>query len=104
MTAVANAHLGHRQLSHLHAQPFQVGYGNLIGSFTQVIIGGYKYASKGGEYTGEELRKYCLETGIIQEFAATNTSQQIGVSERARRSPCAIVRCMLADSGFPSSM
>ena len=38
---------------------------------------------KGGEYTGEELQQYCLETGIIQEFVATNTPQQIGVSECA---------------------
>ena len=61
-------------------------------------------ADKGGEYTGEEFRQYCLETGIIQEFAATNTLQQIGVSERVGRTLCAMVRCMLADSGFPSPM
>ena len=30
---------------------------------------------KGCEYTGEEFRQYCLETGIVQEFAATNTPQ-----------------------------
>ena len=61
-------------------------------------------ADKGGEYTGEEFRHYCLETGIIQEFAATNTPQQIRVSERVGRTLCAMVRCMLANSGFPSSM
>ena len=60
-------------------------------------------ADKGGEYTGEEFRQYCLETDIIQEFAA-NTPQQIGVSERVGRTLCAMVRCMLADSGFPSSL
>ena len=52
----------------------------------------------------EEFRQYYLETGIIQEFAATNTPQQIGVSERVGITLCATVRCMLADSGFPSSM
>ena len=61
-------------------------------------------ADRGGEYTGEEVRQYCLETGVIQEFAATSTPQQIGLSESVGRALCAMVRCMLADSGFPSSM
>ena len=38
-------------------------------------------------------------------MAATNTLQQISVSERVGRPLCAMARCMLADtSGFPSSM
>ena len=61
-------------------------------------------ADKGGEYTGEKFRQYCLETGTIQEFAATNTAQLIRVSQRVGRPLCAMVRGMLADSGFPSSM
>ena len=72
-------------------------------SFTPVVIGGYKYVSKGGEYIGEEFRQYCLETGIIREFTATNTPQQVGVSERVGRTLCTMVRCILVDSGFPSS-
>ena len=59
-------------------------------------------ADKGGEYTGGEFRQYCLAIGIIQEFAATNTPQQIGVFERVGRTLCIMLRCMLADSGFPS--
>ena len=132
------------------SRPFQLRYGDLMGPFTPVAIGGYKYvrkktdeytkwtvvylltytkqalkslqlfvgstvipfgsrivrwrAERGGEYTGEEFRQYCLETGIIQEFAATNTPRQVGVSERVGRTLCAMVLCMLADSGFPSSM
>ena len=77
-----------------------------VGS-TVILFGGRIVrwrADKTGEYTGEKFRQYCLETGIIQEFAATNTPQQIGVSEGVRRTLCAMVRCMLADSGFPSSM
>ena len=46
-------------------------------------------ADKGGEYTGEEFLLYCLGTGIIQEFAATNTPQKIGVSERVGITLCA---------------
>ena len=41
---------------------------------------------------------------MIQEFVATNTPQRIDVSERVGRALCAIIRCMLADSGFPSSI
>ena len=59
---------------------------------------------KGGEYTGKDFQAYCLETGIKQEFAATNTPQQIGVSERVGRTLCAMVRCLLVDSGLPPSL
>ena len=131
-------------------RPFQLYYGDLMGPFTPVNMGGYKYVSnaiheytkwtavylltnemqdlqslqlfvgstvipfgggivrwradQGGEYTGEEFWQYYayLETGTIQEFAATNTPQQIGVSERVGRTLCAMIRCILADSGFPS--
>ena len=36
---------------------------------------------KGGEFAGDEFKDYCLGTGSTQEFAATNTPQQLGVSE-----------------------
>ena len=61
-------------------------------------------AEKGGDYTGKEFRQYCLDIGIIQEFATTNTPQQTGVSEHVGMTFCAMVRCMLTDSGFLSSM
>eukprot|EP00752_Nemacystus_decipiens_P015617 g13940.t1 len=40
---------------------------------------------KGGEYMADYYRNYCKETGIQMEFAATNTPQQNGVSERDGR-------------------
>ena len=46
MNAVTNAQLWHRRLAHLHAQAFQLGFRNLIGSFALVAIGDYKYVSK----------------------------------------------------------
>ena len=61
-------------------------------------------ADKGGEYTRETFRQYWFETGTIQEFAATKTPQQIGVSECVGRTLCAMVRCMLLDGGFLSTM
>ena len=61
-------------------------------------------ADKGGEYTSEPLKQYCLETGITQEFVTTNTPQQNGVSERVGRTLCNIVRCLLVDSGLPPKL
>ena len=58
-------------------------------------------ADKGGEYTGEDFKAYCQETDTTQQFAATNTPQQIGVSERIGRTLCAMVWCMRVDSGLP---
>ena len=58
-------------------------------------------ANKSGEYTGEDFKAYCQETGTTQQFAATNTPQQIGVPERVGRTLCAMVRCMNVDSGLP---
>ncbi|CAN0093793.1 unnamed protein product, partial [Ascophyllum nodosum] len=58
-------------------------------------------ADKGGEYTDEEFKAYCQETGIIQRIAATNTPQQIGVSERVGRTLCVMVRCIRVKSGLP---
>ena len=60
-------------------------------------------ADKGGEYTSEAFKQYCLEMGITQEFAP-NTSQQNGVSERVGRTLCSMVRCVLVNSGFPPKL
>ena len=58
-------------------------------------------ANKSGEYTGEDFKAYCQEASITQQFAATSTPQQIGVSERVGRILYATVRCMRIDSGLP---
>ena len=58
-------------------------------------------ADRGGEYTGEDFKAYCQETGITQQFAATNTPQQIGLSGCVGRTLCAMVRCRRVDSGLP---
>ena len=61
-------------------------------------------ANKGGESTSEAFKQYCLETGITQEFAATNTPQQNGVSKRIGRTLCSMVCCLLVDSGLPPKL
>ena len=56
---------------------------------------------KGGEYTADYYRDFCKETGIVQEFAATNTPQQNGISERDGRTIMNMTRCLLVDTGLP---
>ena len=136
--------LAHPKKAH-HAgitRPFQLCYGDLMGSFTPEAYGGFKCvnkitdqftrwttvyllenksfafdsfrlfvtsavipcgsrvifwrADKGGECTSEAFKHYCLETGITQKFAATNTPQQNGVFESVGRTLCSMVRCLLS--------
>ncbi|CAN0073645.1 unnamed protein product, partial [Sphacelaria rigidula] len=71
-----------------------------------VIPGGVRVeqlrADKGGEFIGNGFKSYCRQTGILLEFASTNTPQQVSLSERVERTLAATVRCMLADSGLPT--
>ena len=46
MNVGVNAQVWHWWPGHLHAQHLLLGYGDPIGSFTPVVIGGYKYVSK----------------------------------------------------------
>ena len=144
--------LAHPKKAH-HAgitRPFQLCYGDLMGSFTPEAYGGFKCvnkitdqftrwttvyllenksfafdsfrlfvtsavipcgsrvlfwrADKGGECTSEAFKHYCLETGITQKFAATNTPQQNGVFESVGRTLCSMVRCLFVDSGLPPKL
>ena len=61
-------------------------------------------ADKGGGCTSEAFKQYCLETGITQELAATNTPHQNGVSERVGQTLCSMVRCLLLDCGLPPKL
>ena len=84
-----------RQLLQLFVESMSIHFGGRIVRWR---------ADKGGEYTGEEFWQYCLETSIIQEFAVTNTQQKTGESERVGWVLRSMVRCMLTNSSFPSSM
>ena len=55
---------------------------------------------KGGKYTAGYFREFCKQTGIEQEFAATNTPQQNGMSERDGRTIMNMVRFVLIDTGM----
>lgn len=56
---------------------------------------------KGGEHTKKEVENYCLQTGIMLEFASTSTPQQVGVSERDGKTLTGMVRCIPTGSGLP---
>ena len=58
-------------------------------------------ADKRGEFIGNDFKDYCTQTGVLLEYASTNTPQQIGLSERVGGTLAAMVRCMPADSGLP---
>ena len=55
-------------------------------------------ADKGGEFIVNDFKGYCTQTGVLLEYASTNTPQKIGMSERVGGTLAAMVRCMLADS------
>ena len=73
-----------------------------------VAPGGYRIETircdKGGENTGDEFRTYCKGSGVKIEYAATNTPQQVGVSERDGQTLAGITRCLLRDGDFPLYM
>ena len=76
-------------------------------SFVQstVILSGVRVewlrADKGGEFIGNDFKDYFTQTGVLLEYASTNTPQQIGMSERVGGTLVAMIRRILADSGLP---
>ncbi|CAN0558936.1 unnamed protein product, partial [Ectocarpus sp. 12 AP-2014] len=70
--------------------------------------GGYRIETircdNGGENTGSEFRNYCKNSAIKLEYAATNTPQQIGATERDGQTLAGVTRCLLKDGDFPPSM
>ncbi|CAB1101192.1 unnamed protein product [Ectocarpus sp. CCAP 1310/34] len=70
--------------------------------------GGYRIGTvrcdKGGENSGSEFRDYCKNSAIKLEYAATNTPEYIGVSERDGQSLAGVTQCLLKDGDFPPSV
>ncbi|CAN0586415.1 unnamed protein product, partial [Ectocarpus sp. 12 AP-2014] len=48
-------------------------------------------------------RNYCKNSAIKLEYAATNTPQQMGVSERDGQTLAGVTRCLLKNGDFPPS-
>ena len=58
---------------------------------------------KAGEYTNKEFEDYCLQTGIMHEFASTATPQQAGMSKLDGKRLARMVWCIVTDTGLPNS-
>ena len=58
-------------------------------------------SDRGGEYIADYFRRYCKTTGILQEFTAPYTPQQIGSNERSGRTIFNMTRYLLNESGLP---
>jgi hypothetical protein len=62
----------------------------------------YLHSDNGGEYTSDEMRDYCLENGVKQEFTVPETPEQNGVAERMNRTIVERGRAMLDCAGMPA--
>lgn len=56
---------------------------------------------QGSEFKNEKWATFCTEEGIIHEFTAPYTHEQVGVAERGHRTILERARCMLKDAGLP---
>jgi len=54
----------------------------------------------GGEYIGNQFRRYLTEHSITQHITPPYTPEHNGISERGNRTIMEIVRCLLFDSGM----
>ena len=61
-------------------------------------------SDRGTEYEAGYSQKYCLDTGIRQEFTFTSNPQQNGVSGRDGRTLTEMARCLLSEGGFLKSL
>ena len=55
----------------------------------------------GGEYTSDEMTKFCQRRGIEQKFTPPYTPQLSRVAERMNWTPVECARCMINHAGLP---
>jgi hypothetical protein len=58
-------------------------------------------SDNGGEYTSEEFKDFCRETGIKRELTTPYNPQQNGVAKRKKRSIVEVAKVMINDQGLP---
>ena len=61
-------------------------------------------SDNGGEYTSRQMREYCEEKGIEQDFVPPYEQHMNGVAERANRTLQEIVASMMEDSHAPQNL
>lgn len=60
-------------------------------------------SDNGGEYRNEEFDNYLKEHGIVRRLTVAHNPEQNGIAERKNRTLIEMVRCLLIQSGLPSS-
>ncbi|KAI7815493.1 Retrovirus-related Pol polyprotein, partial [Rhyzopertha dominica] len=60
-------------------------------------------SDNGGEYTSNEFKQYLNTKGILHRLTIPGTPQQNGKAERLNQTLLNIVRCLLLQSGLPST-
>jgi len=55
----------------------------------------------GGEFTGTPFKEFCSEKGIVQEFTASYSPWQDGVSEHKIQTILHLARCILCRANLP---
>ena len=56
---------------------------------------------QGSEFRNEKWAEFCAAEGIVHEFTAPYTHQQVGVAERSHWTILERAQCMLKDAGLP---
>jgi hypothetical protein len=59
------------------------------------------HTDQGSEFKNAKWEEFCSEEGIVHEFTAPYTHQQVGVAERSHWMIVERARCMLKDTGLP---
>ena len=55
-------------------------------------------SDNGGEYRNEEMKRFCKNKMIKQEFTVPHNPEQNGMAERMNRTLIEMTRCMLKDA------
>nr|GEU75759.1 hypothetical protein [Tanacetum cinerariifolium] len=69
--------------------------------YTLVIVDEYSRTDNGTEFRNHELKSFCDEKGISQNFSSPYTPEQNGVAERKNRTLIEAARTMLNGSDIP---
>lgn len=59
-------------------------------------------SDRGGEYMGNELKRFLRDEGIKTQYTAPYSPQQNGTAERKNRSLIEMARCLLTDADLPN--
>lgn len=59
-------------------------------------------ADEGRGFTGNDLKRFYRQIGVLLENTSTNTLQRFGLPERVGGTLAVMIQCMLADNDLPT--